>query len=209
MKRDEKGRFTETTGSAKYKRVEYGGNSMGEQQRNFCIVLGIDKIPRGFVVHHLDGNKKNNDINNLALMTYSAHNRLHSHKPWNKGVTTKDNEKWNRTIQKAIKSRKKSYVAVKGKEVYELRLQGMTLREVGEKLGIAKETAGKRLSTYLDAKKLIDPEQKRRIEKFQKIKELRYSKALKWDEVGEIMGEKGSSVRRFYRRFLNINSNNV
>lgn len=30
-------------------------------------------------VHHIDGDKTNNDINNLALMTRSAHARLHRH----------------------------------------------------------------------------------------------------------------------------------
>lgn len=29
------------------------------------------------VVHHIDGDRSNNDINNLALMTRSAHTRLH------------------------------------------------------------------------------------------------------------------------------------
>lgn len=30
-------------------------------------------------IHHIDGDKTNNDINNLALMTRSAHARLHRH----------------------------------------------------------------------------------------------------------------------------------
>ena len=34
-------------------------------------------------VHHIDGNKKNNNINNLALMDISAHSRLHSLERWN------------------------------------------------------------------------------------------------------------------------------
>lgn len=43
-----------------------------------CKHLGITQIPKGFVVHHIDYNKKNNDISNLALVTISAHGRLHS-----------------------------------------------------------------------------------------------------------------------------------
>lgn len=36
------------------------------------------------VVHHIDGDKQNNNINNLALMDKSAHARLHSLERWNK-----------------------------------------------------------------------------------------------------------------------------
>lgn len=43
-----------------------------------CEYLGITEIPKGFVVHHIDGNKHNNDITNLALLTNSAHLRLHA-----------------------------------------------------------------------------------------------------------------------------------
>lgn len=34
-------------------------------------------IPKGFHVHHIDGDKSNNDISNLALLTPQAHNKLH------------------------------------------------------------------------------------------------------------------------------------
>lgn len=40
--------------------------------------LGISEIPKGFVVHHIDGNKHNNDISNLALVSISGHGRWHS-----------------------------------------------------------------------------------------------------------------------------------
>ncbi len=42
-----------------------------------CEHLGITEIPAGFHVHHIDGNKINNEINNLSLLTAGAHNRLH------------------------------------------------------------------------------------------------------------------------------------
>lgn len=42
-----------------------------------CEALGITEVPRGMVVHHVDGNRTNNDLSNLALMTIAAHTRLH------------------------------------------------------------------------------------------------------------------------------------
>ena len=35
------------------------------------------ELPPGMVVHHIDGNKQNNEISNLALMTSGDHSRLH------------------------------------------------------------------------------------------------------------------------------------
>jgi hypothetical protein len=42
-----------------------------------CEALGLTELPRGWVVHHIDKDKLNNDLVNLALMTSSAHARLH------------------------------------------------------------------------------------------------------------------------------------
>ncbi len=36
------------------------------------------RIFKGFVVHHLDGNKRNFRKNNLWVMSRSAHSRLHA-----------------------------------------------------------------------------------------------------------------------------------
>ena len=42
-----------------------------------CELLNLTEIPKGFCVHHIDGNKQNNDISNLALLSISAHSKLH------------------------------------------------------------------------------------------------------------------------------------
>ncbi len=42
-----------------------------------CDELGLTELPAGFVVHHIDGDKTNNSLNNLALLTNGAHTRLH------------------------------------------------------------------------------------------------------------------------------------
>lgn len=42
-----------------------------------CEHLGITEIPKGFTVHHIDFDKHNNDISNLALVSLSAHTKLH------------------------------------------------------------------------------------------------------------------------------------
>lgn len=44
---------------------------------SMCESLGITEIPKGFCVHHINGDKQDNDPSNLALMSISAHSKLH------------------------------------------------------------------------------------------------------------------------------------
>ena len=52
----------------------------------FCYYNNITKIPKGYVIHHKDFNKLNNDISNLQLLTISEHVTLHNN---NMSVETK------------------------------------------------------------------------------------------------------------------------
>ena len=56
-----------------------GSKYVFKHQVVLCEALGLAEMPKGFVVHHVDGDKRNNNLNNLALMTAGAHTKLH----WN------------------------------------------------------------------------------------------------------------------------------
>ena len=38
---------------------------------------GYEKIPKGFVIHHIDGDKNNNQYHNLILLHRKDHKRVH------------------------------------------------------------------------------------------------------------------------------------
>jgi len=54
-----------------------GSKHVFQHQIVMCEALGITEIPKGFCVHHVDEDKTNNKLVNLALMTTAAHMRLH------------------------------------------------------------------------------------------------------------------------------------
>jgi len=43
----------------------------------YCNAHGLDKLPSGYVVHHKNECKSDNDIDNLQMMTRSEHSRHH------------------------------------------------------------------------------------------------------------------------------------
>ena len=59
------------------------------------------KIPKGYEVHHIDGNKANNDISNLKLVESHEHRMLHSK------LLTDDEREWRRN-NLAINARPKA-----------------------------------------------------------------------------------------------------
>ena len=66
----------------KYKALSLGKDKNGkriikEEHRKIMEEYLGRKLTRYEVVHHIDGDKSNNDINNLALMTLEEHSRLH------------------------------------------------------------------------------------------------------------------------------------
>lgn len=54
-------------------------NKLVPEHRLIVQALGIDLT--GKCIHHIDGNKKNNSVDNLYVCTWDEHKRLHSKKP--------------------------------------------------------------------------------------------------------------------------------
>jgi len=83
--KDSKGKFIETTGSTRYKRKEKNGINM--QHSRYVWEQHNGPIPNGYLIHHINENKKDDRLENLKMMTSKEHNRLHhaGHTPWNKG----------------------------------------------------------------------------------------------------------------------------
>jgi HNH endonuclease len=57
-----------------------------EHQLIVCAELSWNRLPDGYCVHHIDQNKLNNNLSNLALIARDDHNLLHG--LLRKGVTT-------------------------------------------------------------------------------------------------------------------------
>ena len=57
------------------------GNRVFKHHVVICEALGLTEIPRGWHIHHIDENKTNNSLENLALLTVKAHNRIHGARP--------------------------------------------------------------------------------------------------------------------------------
>lgn len=58
-----------------------------------CQALGLTEIPKGFCIHHIDKDTRNNNIHNLALVTIQGHGKFHTTKrrrnDYPKGVGSK------------------------------------------------------------------------------------------------------------------------
>ena len=145
------GRFQTTTDTTKYKMVQFNNQRMSAHAREMCIALNIQKIPKGMIVHHIDENKRNNDIHNLAVMSITAHNRIHAHEPWNKGMDKGKNIKWDNTLVKIRESREKFYLN-KFKKANDLYKQGKTHQEIAEIMGVKRTTIGLRIKRYKELK---------------------------------------------------------
>jgi hypothetical protein len=133
--------------TTRYKQSNIKGRRVGAHVKEMCLALGIDKIPENMVVHHIDGNKHNNNIDNLAVMNYFAHNKIHSHTAWNKGLKAISNDKWRETINKVQSSRNNYYLPIL-KQYYDLRVSGLSVIKIAEKFNKTRNTIYSGIKKY-------------------------------------------------------------
>jgi len=72
------------TTSKGYRLISINGKYYFEHHLMWLKANQLHRIPKGCVIHHCDGDKLNNSIDNLQLLDNSTHTKLHKLIEWNK-----------------------------------------------------------------------------------------------------------------------------
>lgn len=105
------------------------------------------RVPEGCCIHHLNGNKSDNRIENLCMMTHGAHTAMHH-------MGTRESEETKAKISLSAKKRladKRNhpfYREVDMSKAVALRNSGMTVDNICRELGICKSTYYSKMEDY-------------------------------------------------------------
>ena len=76
--------------SGKYNKRKVNGRLQSISKHRYVWMEHYGEIPKGMIIHHIDGNKFNNSIENLKCITSSEHNKLHRKKQEDEPTTEED-----------------------------------------------------------------------------------------------------------------------
>ena len=154
--RDKKGKFIETTGNGKYNRIIRNGKNL--QYSRYVWEQTNGPIPTGQMIHHKNGNKKDDRLENLKLMNYKKHNKIHHLNtiPWNKGKKCPNISKSKMGHKVSLEQIKKQKKTWKNKYLVSMRCihffkeDGHNYKDIGKVFGITENCAINRHNKYLN-----------------------------------------------------------
>jgi len=107
----------------------------------------IEKIPEGYVIHHIDGNEANNILENFQMMTDEEHKKLHMEnisEETRQLMSEKKKGEANTNYGKDFSGENGPNSVLKEQDVIEIRIdlkEGLlTQKEIGEKFGVSHHT---------------------------------------------------------------------
>lgn len=118
-----------------YKSIKVNGKKIDEHRYVMEQHLGR-QLSRDEVVHHKDGDKSNNDIENLELMSLSEHSRQHQ-------LGNMPSEETRRKLSEALMGRKSTDRKLndgQAEQIRELHKDGMSNRKIAKMFGVSHQT---------------------------------------------------------------------
>ena len=117
-------------------------------------IEAFGEIPDGCVIHHIDEDKRNNDIDNLALMTPAGHTRLHSlgRPAWNKGANYGGTDAYKKSNETRLKNHDKT--CLETLKTYED--DKLTQQQLADQLSISRRQICDRFKRAREIRKMGD-----------------------------------------------------
>ena len=123
------------------KRITYGAHRL-------VWLVNYGAIPKGYIIHHIDGNVINNHKSNLMAMPHKKHIEIHelsSYPTWQNNVSSQKRKAWH---DKTVASKHHNYLERAKNTYYLWQEKGMTAKEIAGRLGITNRSVYKHLIDY-------------------------------------------------------------
>jgi hypothetical protein len=105
------------------------------------------RVPEGFAVHHINGNKTDNEPENLIMLTVGEHSILHN-KMRKLSEETKSKISAKAKVRLNDPSRHPLYISLDIDAIKSDRASGLTVKQICRKYGISRYTYYTRITDY-------------------------------------------------------------